>query len=91
MDAAVGSMVLPDGVVEEFVLEVGVICVDEVVVSDVCVVVVEFEVVDFDARLAPRAQSPTMITSRTAAILPIISPVRLFRGSVVGGIGKDCT
>jgi hypothetical protein len=30
-------------------------------------------------------------TSRTAAVIPIISPVRFLRGGVVGGIGYGCT
>ena len=92
IDAAVGSMGLPEGVVEEVVLEIGVDVSSAygVGVSEYCVVVVESEVVDFDIRLAPRAKSPQMTTTRTAAVIPIISPVRLLRGGVTGGVGKGC-
>jgi hypothetical protein len=90
IDAAVGSMGLPEGVVGEVVLEVDVSSVYGVGVSEYCVVVVESEVVDFDSRLAPRAKSPQMVTTRTVAVIPMISPVRLLRGGVTGGVGKGC-
>ena len=93
MDAAVGSMALPEGVVDEFVLAsgVGVFSVVGVVVSEFCAVGVESVVVCFDSRLVPRAHNPMTATSRTAAVIPIISPVRFLRGGVVGGIGNGCT
>ena len=92
IDAAVGSMGLPEGVVDEVVLGVGVDVSSAygVGVSEYCVVVVESEVVDFDSRLAPSAKSPQMVTTRTAAVIPMISPVRLLRGGVTGGVGKGC-
>lgn len=92
IDAAVGSMGLPEGVLDEVVLGVGVdvSSVYGVGVSEYCVVVVVSEVVDFDIRLAPKAKSPQMTTTRTVAVIPIISPVWLLRGGVTGGVGKGC-
>jgi len=92
MDAAVGSMGLPEGEVDEFVVGtgVGVLSTVGVVVSEFCVIGVESVVVCFDVRLFPRAHNPITAMSRTAAVIPIISPVRLLRGGVVGGIGNGC-
>ena len=89
IDAAVGSMALPDGVVDEYVIGVGVGVSSAygVEVSEVCLVVVEAEGVDFGIRLTPRAKSPPMTTTRIAAVIPIISPVRFLRGGVAGGVG----
>ncbi len=53
-------------------------------------VVVELEVVGFDTNLGRMTNNPTMITTSTAAVIPIISPVGFLRGGVVGGIGNGC-
>jgi len=91
IDAAVGSMALPEGVVDEFMFAsgVGVLSAVGVVVSEVCVV--ELEDFDVGIRRVPRIHNPMTLTSRTAAVIPIISPVRFLRGGVVGGIGYGCT
>ncbi len=92
IDAAVGSIELPEGVFDEVTLAAGVgaFSVSGVEVYELCGVVVESEVVDFEASLAPRASSPQRATTRTAAVIPIISPKRFLRGGVTGGAGNGC-
>ena len=52
--------------------------------------VVDSGVVGFDADLGRMTNNPTMITTTTAAVIPIMSPVGFLRDEVVGGMGKGC-
>jgi hypothetical protein len=91
IDAAVESIGLPEGVIDEDVVGTGVGGISTVEVLEVSAVGVDTEGSGFDANLGIMANNAIMITTSTAAVIPIIRPVGLFRGEIVGGIGNGGT
>jgi hypothetical protein len=79
MDAAVGSMELPDGVVDELVLEVEVGVISTLGVFEFCAIVVVLVVVG----LEPRAHNPRRMAATIAMVVPIISPFRLLLPTLI--------
>jgi hypothetical protein len=90
MDAAVRSMRLPDGVVDEFMFDAGVGVISALGVFEFCAIVVVLVVVGLEPNLGTRAHNPRRMTATIARVMPIISPVRFLRGGVGTGIGKGC-
>ena len=81
---------LPEGVVDEDMVETGVGEISTVEVLEFSAVGVDAEGSGFAANLGIMTNNAIIITTSTVAVIPIIRPVALFRGEIVGYIGCGC-